>query len=71
MLMNTGDTVVDSRCGLVSTIGIAEGGQVSYALEGSIFHAGSVFQWLRDKLGIVSSTSEVSDVASSRADNGG
>lgn len=71
MLMNTGDTVVDSRCGLVSTIGIAEGGQVSYALEGSIFHAGSVIQWLRDKLGIVSSTSEVSDVASSRADNGG
>ena len=71
LLMNTGDTVVESRNGLVSTIGIAEGGTVSYALEGSIFHAGSVIQWLRDKLGIISKASETADIARSRDDNGG
>ena len=71
LLMNTGDTVVESRNGLVSTIGIAEGGTVSYALEGSIFHAGSVIQWLRDKLGIISKASETADIARSREDNGG
>ena len=51
MLMNTGDTVVESQNGLVATVGIAEGGTVSYALEGSIFHAGSVIQWLRAVVG--------------------
>ena len=71
MLMNTGDRVVESHQGLVSTIGIAEGGKVSYALEGSIFHAGSTIQWLRDKLGIISSARETADIASSRPDNGG
>ena len=71
MLMNTGNRVVESRQGLVATIGIAEGGTVSYALEGSIFHAGSTIQWLRDKLGIISSARETSDIAASIPDNGG
>ena len=71
MLMNTGGTVVESKNGLVSTIGIAEGGKVSYALEGSIFQAGSVVTWLQDQLGIVSSAEESEDVAASIPDTGG
>ncbi|MBM6756803.1 glycerol kinase GlpK [Collinsella tanakaei] len=69
MLMNTGDEIVRSNNGLISTIGIAEGGKISYALEGSIFHAGSVIQWLRDKLGIISDASESAAIASSVPDN--
>lgn len=71
MLMNTGDEAVDSKGGLISTIGIAEGGSISYALEGSIFHAGSTIQWLRDKLGIISDAAETSQIASSVPDNAG
>ena len=71
MLMNTGDKVVESDSGLVSTIGIAEGGRISYALEGSIFQAGSVIQWLRDKLGIISSAGETSAIARSISSNNG
>ena len=71
MLMNTGERCVASGHGLVSTIGIALDGQVSYALEGSIFHAGSTIQWLRDKLGIITSAGETAAVARTVADNGG
>ncbi len=71
MLMNTGSEIVDSGQGLVSTIGIAEGGELSYALEGSIFHAGSLINWLRDGLGIISSASETTEIArSAPADSG-
>ena len=71
MLMNTGDKVVESQNGLVSTIGIAEGGSVSYALEGSIFHAGSTIQWLRDNLGLISSAGEATAAALAAGDNKG
>lgn len=71
MLMNTGDTCVKSERGLVSTIGIALDGKISYALEGSIFHAGATIQWLRDKLGLLSSTKEAADLCKSLEDNGG
>lgn len=71
LLMNTGDTVVESKNGLLATVGIAEPGKVSYALEGSIFHAGSVIQWLRDKLQIVGSAEETAAVAQTHPDNGG
>lgn len=71
MLMNTGDEAVISQNGLVATIGIAEGGKISYALEGSIFHAGSVITWLRDKLGIISDASETEAIATSIPDNNG
>ncbi|QWT17720.1 glycerol kinase GlpK [Collinsella sp. zg1085] len=71
LLMNTGDTPVTSRNGLVSTIGIAEGGSISYALEGSIFQAGAVLGWLRDKLGIITSVAESEQIAQSIPDNGG
>ena len=71
MLMNTGDEVVHSDNGLISTIGIAEGGTISYALEGSIFHAGSTIQWLRDKLGIIAGAGETAAIARSVDGNDG
>ncbi|AEB06307.1 glycerol kinase [Coriobacterium glomerans PW2] len=71
MLMNTGEQVVESNHGLVSTIGIAQGGSVSYALEGSIFHAGSVMQWLRDRLQIISDVADTEMIARSRQSNDG
>ena len=71
MLMNTGDKIVESRHGLVSTIGIAEGGTISYALEGSIFHAGSAIQWLRDKLGLIASAGETAAICRSTSGNDG
>ena len=71
MLMNTGDEVVHSKNGLLSTIGIAESGKISYALEGSIFHAGSTIQWLRDKLGIIADAGETAAIARSLPSNNG
>lgn len=71
MLMNTGDDAVMSKRGLVTTIGIAQGGRISYALEGSIFHAGATVQWVRDKLGLIGSTSEASAICRSVEDNNG
>ena len=71
MLMNTGDRVVTSEHGLVSTIGIAENGKISYALEGSIFHAGSTIQWLRDKLGVIASAGETAAICRSVDGNEG
>ena len=53
LLMNTGETPVESRNGLVTTIGWRRGGKVTYALEGSIFVAGAAIQWLRDELDII------------------
>ena len=71
MLMNTGDEIVESKNGLVSTIGIAANGKVSYALEGSIFAAGSTMNWLRDNMGVISNVSESARLASSISDNEG
>ena len=71
MLMNTGDEVVHSKNGLLSTIGIAGNGKISYALEGSIFHAGSTIQWLRDKLGIIADAGETAAIARSLSSNNG
>ena len=71
LLMNTGSEIVESAHGLVSTIGIAEDGKLSYALEGSIFHAGSIITWLRDGLGIIADSSEVERIArTAPADSG-
>ena len=71
LLMNTGETPVMSRNNLLTTIAWKIGDKVNYALEGSIFVAGSVVQWLRDGLGIIKSSSEVEALASSVPDNGG
>lgn len=58
LLMNTGETPIVSKNGLVTTIAWGLGGKVEYALEGSIFVAGAAVQWLRDELGLLTSSSE-------------
>ena len=71
MLMNTGDDAVTSMNGLLTTIGIAEGGKVDYALEGSVFQAGSTIQWIRDELGLVEHAAETCATSQSVPDTGG
>lgn len=58
LLMNTGDKIVRSKNGLLSTIAWSIDGKVNYALEGSIFVAGSSVQWLRDKLRLIDSAED-------------
>jgi glycerol kinase len=71
LLMNTGEKLVPSKNKLVTTIAWQVGENVQYALEGSIFIAGAVVQWLRDQLGIIQSSSEIEALAASVEDNGG
>jgi glycerol kinase len=71
MLMNTGEKLVTSHHGLLSTIAIGIGGKVEYALEGSIFVAGAVVQWLRDELQLISSAAESEASAQQVADSNG
>lgn len=71
LLMNTGDKPILSRNSLLTTIAWKIGDQVNYALEGSIFVAGSIVQWLRDGLGIIRKSSDVEALATSVPDNGG
>lgn len=71
LLMNTGQKPIMSRNSLLTTIAWQVGGKTCYALEGSIFVAGSVVQWLRDGLGIIKSSSEVGELAAQVPDNGG
>lgn len=63
MLMNTGAKAVESARGLLTTIAWGIGDRVEYALEGSVFVAGSAIQWLRDGLQIISSAKESEDYA--------
>jgi glycerol kinase len=69
MLLHTGDKVVQSANGLVATA-CAQTRAKEYALEGSVFIAGAVVQWLRDQLGFFSSSSEVERLASEVLDSG-
>ena len=71
MLMHTGTEVVRSQNRLLTTVAWQRGGQREYALEGSVFVAGAVVQWLRDGLGIIKSSDEVEALAASVPDNGG
>lgn len=71
LLMNTGEKPIVSKNNLLTTIAWKLDGMVTYALEGSIFVAGSVVQWLRDGLGIIRSSSEVEALAASVSDAGG
>jgi glycerol kinase len=68
MLLHTGDKVVQSANGLVATA-CAQTRAKEYALEGSVFIAGAVVQWLRDQLGFFSSSSEVERLASEVLDS--
>jgi glycerol kinase len=63
LVMNTGTKPIESSNNLVTTIAWQIGDQVNYALEGSIFIAGAVVQWLRDGLGIIRSASEIEALA--------
>jgi len=71
LLVNVGSRPVPSRFGLLSTLGFQAGGEVVYALEGSVFVAGAAVQWLRDGLGLVGSAAEVEALARSVPDSGG
>jgi len=57
-LMNTGDRAVSSKNGLITTIAWGIGDKIEYALEGSVFVAGSVIQWLRDSLKLINNAAE-------------
>jgi glycerol kinase len=71
MLSNTGQRPVASQNNLLTTIGWGLGGRVTYCLEGAVFIAGAVVQWLRDGLGIIRSSADVERLAATVADNGG
>ena len=71
MLMNTGEKAVPSKNGLLTTIAWGIDGKVEYALEGSIFVAGSVIQWLRDGLRMLGKASDSQDYAERARDNDG
>jgi len=71
MLMNTGTTPVVSKNQLLTTIGWGLDDEVVYCLEGSIFIAGAVVQWLRDGLGLISTSSEVEALAATVDDSEG
>ena len=71
ILMNTGEKIVSSKNGLLTTIAWGVNGKVEYALEGSIFIAGAVVQWLRDELKMINSTEEVEKYALKVKDTNG
>jgi glycerol kinase len=72
LLMNTGLRPVQSKCGLITTVAYKFGKEpAAYALEGSIAITGALVQWLRDNLGLISSSSEIEHLARSVDDNGG
>jgi glycerol kinase len=71
MLMNTGEKAVRSKNGLLTTIAWGLNGKVEYALEGSIFVAGSVIQWLRDGLRMLGKASDSQSYAERAKDNDG
>lgn len=72
MLTNTGSKVVQSTNNLLTTIAWQEpNGDITYALEGSVFVAGAAVQWLRDGLGVIESANEIEDLALQVRDSGG
>ncbi|MCH7920608.1 MAG: glycerol kinase GlpK [Planctomycetes bacterium] len=71
IVMNTGDTPKHSKNNLLTTVAWKLDGKVTYALEGSIFIAGAVVQWLRDGLKIIDRSEQVEALANSVQDNGG
>ncbi len=72
MLMNTGEEMFPSTCGLLTTLGYQLDGQAPvYALEGSIAITGALVQWLRDNLGFIRHSAEIEALARSVDDNGG
>lgn len=71
MLLNTGETPVPSQSKLVTTVAWRIGARTEYALEGSVFIAGAVVQWLRDQLQMIRSAEEIESLAQSVPDTAG
>lgn len=71
IMFNTGKEAIESKNNLLTTIGYGYKDEITYALEGSIFIAGAVVQWLRDGLGIIRSSSDIEKLALTEKDNGG
>ncbi len=71
MLQSTGENLVPSRNRLLTTVAWKLGGRTEYALEGSVFIAGAVVQWLRDGLGMIRSADEIESLAATVPDSGG
>ena len=71
MLQNIGNTPIESKHGLLTTVAWQIDCRTEYALEGSVFIGGAVVQWLRDALGIIGSSGDVEKLAASVRDNGG
>ena len=71
MLMNTGEKAVASKNGLLTTIAWGLNGKITYALEGSIFVAGSAIKWLRDGIEIINNANETADIAENLGSNDG
>ncbi len=70
-LMNTGKNRVISQNGLLTTVGVAINNEIEYALEGSVFIAGAVVQWLRDELKVISDAAETEKICNSVEDSHG
>jgi len=70
-LVNTGKNRVISSNGLLTTVGVAINNEIEYALEGSVFIAGAVVQWLRDEMKIISDASETEEICKSVEDSHG
>ena len=71
LLMNLGSQPRESQHGLLTTVGWQVGGETTYCLEGSVFIAGAVVQWLRDGLGIIKTSEEIEQLAASVSDSDG
>ncbi|MCA9186541.1 MAG: glycerol kinase GlpK [Pirellulaceae bacterium] len=71
LLLNTGATAVQSENKILTTIGWGIGGKITYCLEGAVFIAGAVVQWLRDGLGVIQESTDVERLAASVPDSGG
>ena len=71
LLMNTGESAIESKHGLLTTIAVGARGRPCYALEGAVFTAGAAVQWLRDSLGLIATAAESETLAMSVPDSGG
>tara|TARA_B100001564_G_scaffold286740_1_gene249889 strand:- start:414 stop:1886 length:1473 start_codon:yes stop_codon:yes gene_type:complete len=70
-IMNTGSKPVSSKNKMLTTIGYQLNNKVTYALEGSVFIAGALIQWIRDQINLIDESPEIEDLALSVDDNGG
>lgn len=70
-IMNTGENAVESQNKMLTTIGWQRNGKTFYALEGSVFIAGALIQWLRDQMHMISSAPEIETLAKTVEHNGG